>query len=145
MGKRLAGIYDLARQETLLFDPNNPDQRSVSAIKGLDQDMVDARFSAEVSDTQDEISLLQADGRHFDREYFLEGELTPVFFGSAMNNFGVIKALEALFDDAPSPRARLCMPCVVARPMSCMPGYSEVINTHIVGSLTIPRASIKWV
>ena len=34
---------------------------------------------------------------------------------------------------------------VLGRPMSCMPGYFEVINTHTVGSLTIPRASIKWV
>jgi peptide chain release factor 3 len=102
MGKRLAGIYDLARGETLLFDPTNPDQRSVTAIKGLDKSMVDERFAGEVSDTQDEISLLKEDGR----DYFLEGELTPVFFGSAMNNFGVIKALEALVDDAPSPRAR---------------------------------------
>ena len=33
----------------------------------------------------------------------------------------------------------------VGRPMSCVPGYFEVINTHTVGSLTIPRASIKWV
>ena len=33
---------------------------------------------------------------------------------------------------------------VLVRPMSCMPGYFEVINTHTVGSLTIPRASIKW-
>ena len=36
-------------------------------------------------------------------------------------------------------------PIVVGRPMSCVPGYFEVINTHTVGSLTIPRASIKWV
>ena len=33
----------------------------------------------------------------------------------------------------------------IGRPMSCMPGYSEVINAHTVGFLTIPRASIKWV
>ena len=38
--------------------------------------------------------------------------------------------------------ARLCME--IGRPMSCMPGYFGVINTHTVGSLTIPRASIKW-
>ena len=36
-------------------------------------------------------------------------------------------------------------PLTLARPMSCMPGYFEVINPHTVGSLTIPRASIKWV
>ena len=36
-------------------------------------------------------------------------------------------------------------PLYIARPMSCMPGYSGIINPHTVGSLTIPRASIKWV
>ena len=44
-------------------------------------------------------------------------------------------------DQAPMVRAHL----PVCRPMSCMPGYFDVINTHTVGSLTIPRASIKWV
>ena len=34
---------------------------------------------------------------------------------------------------------------ILGRPMSCVPGYFEVINTHTIGSLTIPRASIKWV
>ena len=34
---------------------------------------------------------------------------------------------------------------IVGRPMSCVPGYFDVINTHTVGFLTIPRASIKWV
>ena len=37
------------------------------------------------------------------------------------------------------------MAVIVGRPMSCVPGYFEVINTHVVGSLTIPRACIKWV
>ena len=39
------------------------------------------------------------------------------------------------------------IPCAgtLGRPMSCVPGYFEVINTHTVGFLTIPRASIKWV
>ena len=106
MGKRLAGIYDIARDETLLFDANSPDQKNGTAVKGLSAQTVDEQFSSEVSDTQDEVNLIREDGRHFDKEHFLEGELTPVFFGSAMNNFGVVKALEALVEDAPSPRPR---------------------------------------
>jgi len=106
MGKRLAGIYDIAKDETLLFDANSPDQKNGTAVKGLSAQTVDEQFSSEVSDTQDEVNLIREDGRHFDKEHFLEGELTPVFFGSAMNNFGVVKALEALVEDAPSPRPR---------------------------------------
>jgi peptide chain release factor 3 len=106
MGKRLAGIYDISKDETLLYDAASQDQRNVNAVKGLPQELVDDQFSAEVSDTKEEVSLIKEDGREFDREHFLEGELTPVFFGSAMNNFGVAKALEALVDDAPAPRPR---------------------------------------
>ena len=109
MGKRLAGIYDIAKDETLLYDAASQDQRNVNAVKGLHQELVDDQFSAEVSDTKEEVSLIKEDGREFDREHFLEGELTPVFFGSAMNNFGVAKALEALVDDAPAPRPRLAI------------------------------------
>jgi len=101
-----SGIYDIARDETLLFDANSPDQKNGTAVKGLSAQTVDEQFSSEVSDTQDEVNLIREDGRHFDKEHFLEGELTPVFFGSAMNNFGVVKALEALVEDAPSPRPR---------------------------------------
>ncbi|MDG1162118.1 MAG: peptide chain release factor 3 [Burkholderiales bacterium] len=109
MGKRLAGIYDIAKDETLLYDAASQDQRDVNAVKGLHQELVNDQFSAEVSDTKEEVSLIKEDGREFDREHFLEGELTPVFFGSAMNNFGVAKALEALVDDAPAPRPRLAI------------------------------------
>ena len=40
----------------------------------------------------------------FDRQKFLEGTLTPVYFGSALNNFGVRELLQGLAADAPSPR-----------------------------------------
>ena len=46
---------------------------------------------------------------------------------------------------SPHPDRPLLPHLLVARPMSCVPGYFEVINHHTVGSLTIPRASIKWV
>ena len=106
MGKRLAGIYDLSRDETLQFDAANGDQRSVIAKPGLRNSIVGEQFSGEIQDTIDEISLIKADGREFNQDDFLEGELTPVFFGSAMNNFGVIKALEALIEQAPAPKRR---------------------------------------
>jgi len=106
MGKRLAGIYDIARDETLLYDASSDDQKNVKAVKGLDPEIIGERFSSEISDTNDEVTLIKSDSREFSQDDFLDGELTPVFFGSAMNNFGVIKALEALVDEAPSPRPR---------------------------------------
>jgi peptide chain release factor 3 len=54
----------------------------------------------------EELELLEAVGARFEREAFLEGDLTPVFFGSALANFGVRLLLDALVDLAPGPSAR---------------------------------------
>src|SRR5690606_38607479 len=56
---------------------------------------------------REETELLQEAGSAFDRDRFLQGELTPVFFGSAITNFGVEPFIQALIDLAPPPRPRL--------------------------------------
>jgi peptide chain release factor 3 len=107
MGKRFAGIYDLQADRTLLYPGGEAEnERLVDVVPGLGNDSLRSRFSAEIADAREEISLIHADGREFDREHFLEGELTPVFFGSAMNNFGVDRVLDALVSEAPAPRSR---------------------------------------
>ena len=55
----------------------------------------------------DDVALLSAAGTRFDRGAFLAGTSTPVFFGSAVNNFGVEPFLEALIELAPPPQARM--------------------------------------
>ena len=54
---------------------------------------------------KDELALLETAGNAFDPEVFLRGEVTPVFFGSAMNNFGVEPFLDRFSELAPPPRA----------------------------------------
>jgi peptide chain release factor 3 len=58
------------------------------------------------SNLRDEIELVQAASNEFDLEAFLAGELTPVFFGSAINNFGVQEILNSLIEWAPAPQPR---------------------------------------
>ncbi|HUF19894.1 MAG TPA: peptide chain release factor 3 [Burkholderiales bacterium] len=107
MGKRFAGVYDLRSDRTLLYAAaDDRDQRAVEALPGLDHPRVAQRFAAEVADAQEEVGLIRADMREFDREHFLEGELTPVFFGSAINNFGVDQVLDMLVAEAPPPSVR---------------------------------------
>ncbi|MGD2139217.1 MAG: peptide chain release factor 3 [Burkholderiales bacterium] len=107
MGKRFAGIYDLHGDRTLLYPAiNNSDENEIRGVPGLDDPALVERFPAEIADAKEEVSLIHADAREFDREHFLEGELTPVFFGSAMNNFGVDQALNALVNEAPPPCPR---------------------------------------
>ncbi|MGH8631997.1 MAG: peptide chain release factor 3 [Burkholderiales bacterium] len=107
MGKRFAGIYHLAADRTLLYPDGAADgEHRVEVVHGLGNDALRERFSAEIADAREEVSLIRADGREYNREHFLEGELTPVFFGSAMNNFGVDQVLDALVSEAPAPRPR---------------------------------------
>ena len=106
MGKRFAGVYNLAKDQTLLYAAEDRTAERVKTVPGLEHPSLASTHSAEVADAKEEISLIRGDARDFDREHFLEGELTPVFFGSAMNNFGVDQALDALVTDAPAPRPR---------------------------------------
>ena len=61
---------------------------------------------AQFSEYKEEMALLDEAGNAFSREDFLEGKITPVFFGSAMTNFGVEPFLQRLIDLAPPPRPR---------------------------------------
>jgi peptide chain release factor 3 len=107
MGKRFAGVYDLANDCTLLYSGAEADDPlAVETVPGLGHERLMDRFSGEIADAREEVGLLRSDLREFSREDFLEGELTPVFFGSAMNNFGVSKVLEALIGEAPAPLPR---------------------------------------
>ena len=53
-----------------------------------------------------EVELVRGAGHRFDREAYLSGKQTPVFFGSALNDFGVKEVLDALVDHAPAPGSR---------------------------------------
>ena len=97
MGKRFAGIYDLRGDRTLLYPAAGAaHDQEVETVPGMEHPRLLERFGAEIAEAKEEVSLIHSDAREFDREHFLEGELTPVFFGSAMNNFGVDRALDAL-------------------------------------------------
>ena len=56
---------------------------------------------------RDELELLEGAGNPFDKERYLAGEQTPVFFGSAINNFGVQEMLDAFVELAPAPKSRM--------------------------------------
>ena len=100
-------------------------------VPGLDHPPLVERFGAEVADAKEEVSLIHSDVREFDREHFLEGELTPVFFGSAMNNFGVDQALNALVTEAPPPRPRAALEREVAPDETKFTGFVFKIQANM--------------
>jgi len=107
-GPTFRGVYDVCRKNVLLFEPTEHGQRKalVQAHDLHDPILVDLLGSDHYNRLVEEIELLTGAGATFNREGFLAGEITPVFFGSAINNFGVEPFLQAILDSAPSPGPR---------------------------------------
>ncbi|TNC95236.1 MAG: peptide chain release factor 3, partial [Gallionellaceae bacterium] len=107
MGKTFRGVYHLLRDEILLFTPGEEKaDGDVEVIKGIDNPILAERFPLEIEQLKMEVELVHGASHPFDLQRFLEGKQTPVFFGSAINNFGVREILNALLDWAPAPRER---------------------------------------
>jgi len=75
-------------------------------IKGLDNPELDAILGTVAEELREEIELVKGASHGFDVDAYNRGEMTPVFFGSGINNFGVKELLDALDDFAPAPRSR---------------------------------------
>ncbi len=107
MGKHFKGIYHLARDAILLYQPGQGERvQQGKIIQGLDNPELDAAIGDIAAEFRDELLLVKGASHSFDRAAFLKGELTPVFFGSALNNFGVRELLDAFEEFAPEPQSR---------------------------------------
>ncbi len=108
MGKEFKGVYHLYRDETILYQSGQGHTiQEVRIIKGLDNPELDEVLSGYAQDLRDEIDLVKGASHEFDLELFLAGELTPVFFGTALGNFGVDHMLDGLTEWAPPPQSRM--------------------------------------
>ena len=99
------GVYDREAYQIELFEGGSHGRTRAESVTGS---VDDKRFEALLGDHLynklcEEISLLDIAGDAFDMEKVQKGELTPMFFGSAMNNFGIRHFLEAFLRMAPSP------------------------------------------
>jgi peptide chain release factor 3 len=107
-GNRFRGVIDLATRRLLQFDHGASHLKSASWTHSLDDTALENLAGSEdAAHLRETLALLQETVSGFDEEHFLRAEQTPVFFGSALNNFGVEPFLEALVKLAPPPAARL--------------------------------------
>lgn len=110
MGKAFHGVMDLrARQMRVFTGGEDRAGQDDEILQGLDNPAYAQRFGMQYEQAQGEIELVREAAPAFDREEFLAGRQTPMFFGSAVNNFGVREVLDALVDLAPSPGPRLAI------------------------------------
>ncbi len=104
MGKRFHGVMDLRREQMRVFVPGEDRrQDDDEVLEGLDHPAYDGRFGAEWQHAKHDIELVREASPPFDEGEFLAGRQTPMFFGSAINNFGVREVLDALVELAPPP------------------------------------------
>ncbi len=107
-GRAFGGIINLRTQTMRVFKAGEDtvDESDVEEIPLTDTATLRARFGADFDHAMANIELLAGVAPAFDREAFLAAKQTPVFFGSAVNNFGVQEVLDALVDLAPAPHPR---------------------------------------
>ncbi|MDR7067850.1 peptide chain release factor 3 [Pseudoxanthomonas japonensis] len=108
MGQRLKGVVHLLTGEVHLYEPGRNFTRQDSTIfASLDDPQLEARIGSDMlSALRDELELVQGASHPFDKQAYLDGKQTPVFFGSGVNNFGVQPLLDFFVEHAPSPLAR---------------------------------------
>lgn len=108
MGKGFRGVYHLLEDKVILFAGGHGHHiHPYKEVAGLhSQAVTDALGVDEANELREAIELVQGASHEFDLEKFLKGELTPVFFGTALANFGVKEMLDDFVKWAPSPQPR---------------------------------------
>ncbi len=106
-GKLFKGVYHLQRDCAYLYKTGQGHRiQEEQRIDGLHSQAMTDALGDFADELREQIELLQAASHEFDQELFLAGQLTPVFFGTALGNFGVDHMLDGLVDWAPKPMAR---------------------------------------
>ncbi|HZN45145.1 MAG TPA: peptide chain release factor 3 [Nitrospiraceae bacterium] len=106
-GASFQGLYDLRERQVLFFERTAHNQRRAPMqIDTFPHPRLAEKLGDAYGPLQEEIGLLTGAGTSFDHTRFLAGELTPVFFGSALTNFGVGPFLDAFIHLAPPPGPR---------------------------------------
>lgn len=108
MGQRFQGVYNIYEKKLNLFRAHSKQsQDEVTVIENLDDPILDELVGeAAAQELRDDIEVLTEVYPDLDVEKYQSGELSPVFFGSAVNNFGVKEMLDCFVEIAPSPLPR---------------------------------------
>ncbi len=107
MGKGFKGCYNLYTDTIHVYKQGQGHQLHEDIrIEGIASAEADVLLGSYADDFRDEIELVRGASHQFDREAYLKGELTPVYFGTALGNFGVREMLDDFVEWAPGPRSR---------------------------------------
>lgn len=106
-GRDFKGVYHFFEDRIYLYESQkNAVVQQGTTIDGLANPALDQLIGEQADELRLNVELIRGASHTFDREAFLQGKLTPVFFGSALNNFGVRELLDAFAEYAPPPLGR---------------------------------------
>ncbi len=108
MGKLFKGVYNLYEKQLHIFSAGaKTRQQDGMVIKDLTDERLDDLLGGQADQLREDVELLEGAANPFEMAHYLTGTQTPVFFGSAINNFGVKELLDAFVEMAPSPKPRM--------------------------------------
>lgn len=107
IGNRFKGVYNIYKNKFEFYQPNKTKvEEDVQTFEGINDPELDELFGDNMNKYREDIELIDGIYDDFNKEDYLNGNLAPVFFGSALNNFGVKELLDTFVEISPPPTPR---------------------------------------
>lgn len=131
MGKQFKGVYNLYEKKLHLFTPSKDSITEGVVIHDLNDPALDELLGDDADVLRSDLELLAGAANPFELEHYLNGSQTPVFFGSAVNNFGVKEMLDAFVELAPAPGIRKAVTREVSSDEEAFSGFVFKIQANM--------------
>ncbi|HRX28235.1 MAG TPA: peptide chain release factor 3 [Saprospiraceae bacterium] len=132
MGSQFQGVYNLYEKNLLLFSPHSKDLEEGIKITNIDDNLLDKKVGDRAANQlREDLEIVTQVYPDLDRDAYLNGEISPVFFGSAINNFGVRELLDCFVDIAPGPLPRMTEERLVRPEEEAFSGFVFKIHANM--------------
>lgn len=125
------GVYNIYDHSLSLFTSIDRQQIADSIELSLDDPRLDNYIAPHTAELKENLEMVEEMFEPFDRDLYLQGLLAPVFFGSAINNFGVRELLESFIRIAPSPQPSTTSTRMVRPEEQAMSGFIFKIHANM--------------
>jgi peptide chain release factor 3 len=132
MGKNFKGVYSIHQRQLHLFSPSQSTRTQDGIlVKDINDPVLDDLLGRQADTLREDIALLEGAANPFEHKEYLKASQTPVFFGSAVNNFGVREMLDAFVELAPPPGPRATVDRIVSPEEEAFSGFTFKIQANM--------------